>query len=112
MDEDIRIEKNNQGIDTYIFDPYNPLNKVITKNEIQNIMKKYNVPYEPHNIELYKSAFIHRSYLRRPKVENKATNIVIAPKPDDCIGLFTKSHERLEFVGDGVLDCISQYYLY
>ena len=112
MDEDIRIEKNNQGIDTYIFDPYNPLNKVITKNEIQNIMKKYNVPYEPHNIELYKRAFIHRSYLRRPEVENKANNIVIAPKPDDCIGLFTKSNERLEFVGDGVLECITKYYLY
>ena len=112
MDEDIRIEKNNQGIDTYIFDPYNPLNKVITKNEIQNIMKKYNVPYEPHNIKLYKRAFIHRSYLRRPEVENKANNIVIAPKPDDCIGLFTKSNERLEFVGDGVLECITKYYLY
>ena len=112
MDEDIRIEKNNQGIDTYIFDPYNPLNKVITKNEIQNIMKKYNVPYEPHNIELYKRAFIDRSYLCRFVVENKANNIVIAPKPGDCIGLFTKSNERLEFVGDGVLECITKYYLY
>jgi hypothetical protein len=26
-DDDIRIEKNSQGEDTYIFDPYNPLNK-------------------------------------------------------------------------------------
>ena len=112
MDEDIRIEKNNQGIDTYIFDPYNPLNKVISKDEIQNIMKKYNVPYELHNLELYKRAFIHRSYLRRPEVENKSNNITIAPKPDDCIGLFTKSNERLEFIGDGVLECITKYYLY
>jgi dsRNA-specific ribonuclease len=112
VDEDIRVEKNNQGIETYIFDPYNPLNKVITPNEIQNIMKKYNVPFELHNLELYKRAFIHRSYLRRPEVENKANNITIAPKPDDCIGLFTKSNERLEFIGDGVLECITKYYLY
>ena len=112
MDEDIRIEKDNQGVDTYIFDPYNPLNKLITKEQIQGIMTKYNVPFELHNLELYKRAFIHRSYIRRPDIENKANNIVIAPKPDDCIGLFTKSNERLEFIGDGVLECITKYYLY
>ena len=27
-DEDIRIEKNEQGQEIYIFDPYNPLNKL------------------------------------------------------------------------------------
>lgn len=112
LDEDIRVEKNNLGIETYVFDPYNPLNKLITKDEIQNVMKKYNVPFEPHNLELYKRAFIHRSYIRRPDIENKANNIIIAPKPDDCIGLFTKSNERLEFIGDGVLECITKYYLY
>ena len=92
LDEDIRVEKNNLGIETYVFDPYNPLNKLITKDEIQNVMKKYNVPFEQHNLELYKRAFIHRSYIRRPDIENKANNIIIAPKPDDCIGLFTKSN--------------------
>ena len=112
MDEDIRIEKDNQGVDTYIFDPYNPLNKLITKEQIQGIMTKYNVPFEIHNLELYKRAFIHRSYIRRPDIENKANNIVIAPKPDNCISLFTKSNERLEFIGDGVLECITKYYLY
>ena len=28
-DDDIRIEKNSDGLETYIFDPYNPLNKEI-----------------------------------------------------------------------------------
>ena len=64
-----------------------------------------------HNLN-YKRAFIHRSYIRRPDVENEANNITIASKPDDCIELFTKSNERLEFVGDGVLECITKYYLY
>jgi len=112
MDDDIRIEKNNNGIETYIFDPYNPLNKLINKEQVQNIMTKYNVPFPLHNLELYKRAFIHRSYIRRPDVENKANNIIIAKKPDDCIDLFTKSNERLEFIGDGVLECITKYYLY
>ena len=54
IDDDIRIEKNCNGIETYVFDPYNPLNKLITKDEIQHVMTKYNVPFEPHNMELYK----------------------------------------------------------
>ena len=112
IDEDIRIEKNINGVETYVFDPYNPLNKLISKTEIENIMAKYNVPFPLHNIELYKRAFIHKSYIRRPELENKQNNILIADKPDDCIDLFTKSNERLEFVGDGVLECITKYYLY
>lgn len=112
MDEDIRIEKNINGIDEYIFDPYNSLNKIISKDEIERIMSKYNVSIPIHNFELYKRAFIHKSYIRRPDIENKNNNITITPKPDDCINLFTKSNERLEFIGDGVLECITKYYLY
>jgi dsRNA-specific ribonuclease len=111
-DEDIRIEKNINGEETYVFDPYNPLNKLISVEKIEEIMAKYNVPYKVHNNQLYKRAFIHKSYLKRPELENKQNNIVIADKPDDCIDLFTKSNERLEFVGDGVLECITKYYLY
>jgi dsRNA-specific ribonuclease len=112
IDEDIRVEKNAQGIDTYIFDPFNPLNKQITDKEIEQILKNYGISVPIHNYELYKRAFIHRSYIRRPNIENEANNIIIVPKPDDCLPLYTKSNERLEFVGDGVLECITKYYLY
>ena len=112
IDEDIRVEKNALGIDTYIFDPFNPLNKQITDKEIEQILKNYGISVPIHNYELYKRAFIHRSYIRRPNIENEANNIIIVPKPDDCLPLYTKSNERLEFVGDGVLECITKYYLY
>jgi dsRNA-specific ribonuclease len=112
VDDDIRIEKNQFGVDTYIFDPYNSLNKEITKEEIESILKAYGINTPIHNIELYKRAFIHRSYLRRPNLENEQNNIILMPKPDNCLQLFTKSNERLEFVGDGVLECITKYYLY
>lgn len=111
-DEDIRVEKNQFGIDTYIFDPYNPLNKEITKEEIESILHAYGIQVPIYNIELYKRAFIHRSYLRRPNLENEQNNIILMPKPDNCLQLYTKSNERLEFVGDGVLECITKYYLY
>lgn len=112
IDEDIRIEKNQNGTETYLFDPYNPLNKLITQEEVETLLKAYGINTPIHNWTLFKRAFIHRSYIKRPDLENEQNNIVIVPKPDDCLPLFTKSNERLEFVGDGVLECITKYYLY
>jgi dsRNA-specific ribonuclease len=112
LDDDIRIEKNTHGNDMYIFDPYNPLNKPITKTDISNILKRYGITAQIHNYELYKRAFIHRSHLRRPDLENENNNVTIVTKPDDCLPLNTKSNERLEFIGDGVLECITKYLLY
>jgi len=112
LDDDIIIEKNQNGVETYIFDPYNPLNKLINENEIQSILKNYGINTPIHNINLYKRAFIHRSYMKRPNLENLQNNITIVQKPEDCLPLYTKSNERLEFVGDGVLECITKYYLY
>ena len=111
-DDDIRVEKKPNGVETYIFDPYNPLNKEIPVDEIQQFLGRYGISAKIHNFQLYKRAFIHRSYIRRPELENQQNNIVIAPKPTDCLDLYTKSNERLEFVGDGVLECITKLYLY
>ena len=112
VEEDIRIEKNADGLETYLFDPYNSLNKAISQNDVQNILAKYGIQSSIHNFELYKRAFIHRSYLKRPDLENEQNNVVIVPKPENCLPLHTKSNERLEFLGDGVLECITKYILY
>ena len=95
-----------------IFNPYNNNNKEIQLHNIVTILSKYGIFTKPFNIELYKRAFIHRSYTKRPKLENEEANIIISEKPDDCLPLKTKSNERLEFIGDGVLECITKYYLY
>ncbi len=95
-----------------IFNPYNNNNKEIQLNNIVSILSKYGIFTKPFNIELYKRAFIHRSYTKRPKIENEEANIIIMEKPDDCLPLKSKSNERLEFIGDGVLECITKYYLY
>jgi dsRNA-specific ribonuclease len=107
-DDDIIKDENEQ----LIFDPYNPLNTEITLNEVQSILTKYGVPDKVHNLNLYKRAFIHKSYVKRPQLENEANNITIVEKPTMCMNLRTKSNERLEFLGDGVLECITKYYLY
>jgi len=95
-----------------IFNPYNPANNEITLNDIQSILKTYGVHYNIDNINLYQRSFIHKSYTKRPVLENEAAEIKIASQPANCLPLKTKSNERLEFVGDGVLELITKYYLY
>jgi len=98
--------------DKLIFNPYNTDNVEITLNDVQSILKKYGINAPVHNIELYKRAFIHSSYIKRPAIENKINDITIVKCPKGCLELKTKSNERLEFIGDGVLELITKYYLY
>lgn len=103
------IIKSDEGL---IFNPYNPLNSKITLSEVQSILSKYNIPPIVNNIALYERAFVHRSYTKRPAFENLSQNITIVERPPDCMPLSSKSNERLEFLGDGVLECVTKYYLY
>jgi dsRNA-specific ribonuclease len=96
----------------FIFNPYNPLNVKITLCEVQSILSKYGLPTKVHNIALYERAFVHRSYTKRPNFENIQQNITIVERPSDCMSLSSKSNERLEFLGDGVLECVTKYLLY
>ena len=102
-----------RGEDGLIFNPYNPSNIEITLSDVQSILLKYGLPTDKIvNMELFKRAFVHRSYTKRPHFENLQQNITIVPKPDDCMPLKSKSNERLEFLGDGLLELVTKYYLY
>ena len=103
------IIKTDEGL---VFNPYNPLNVKITLSEVQFILSKYGVPTTVDNMALYERAFVHRSYTKRPGFENIQQNITIVDRPSDCMPLSSKSNERLEFLGDGVLECIAKYLLY
>jgi dsRNA-specific ribonuclease len=111
-DDDFHVVKNEYGKETYVFDPYNPVNKEIQIADVEAILREYGIVLPVTNIKLYQRAFINKSYLRRPELENQQNNIVIVPKPADCLPLYTKSNERLEFVGDGVLEVIAKWVLY
>ena len=109
INHDDDIIKSEEGL---IFNPYNPLNAKITLNEVQSILSKYNIPSMVDNIALYQRAFVHRSYTKRPNFENIQQNITIVERPHDCLPLSSKSNERLEFLGDGILEAVTKYYLY
>lgn len=95
-----------------IFNPFNPNNRDISMEEVHGILNSYGVPGMVYNIDLYRRAFVHRSYTKRPHLENVSQNIVVVDRPEDCMALRTKSNERLEFLGDGVLELITKYILY
>ena len=107
--QDDDIIKSEEGL---IFNPFNPLNIKITKNEIANILSHYNIPPTINNTALYERAFVHRSYTKRPNFENISQNITIVERPSNCMPLSSKSNERLEFLGDGILEAVTKYYLY
>ena len=93
------------------FNPYNLRNREITKDEIEDILYLHlNFKYKINNLDLFKRAFIHRSYCKLQDMTD--SNIIIVDKPDKCLPLKSKSNERLEFFGDGVLELITKYYLY
>jgi dsRNA-specific ribonuclease len=111
IEDDICTEQVN-GIEVLVYNPYNPLNVEITPKLVQDLLANYGIRTPIHHFNLYRRAFINRSYTKSPMMENILHNITISPKPDNCLPLSTKSNERLEFVGDGVLECITKYYLY
>ena len=107
--QDDDVIKTDEGL---VFNPYNSNNQEITEKELVKILKNYGLPGKIHNFNLYKRAFIHQSYTKRPMLENEKQNITIMPRPDGCMALKTKSNERMEFLGDGMLEAFTKYYLY
>lgn len=99
---------------TQIHSPYNPLNTEVCEVDVRAILTKYGIPTTMpiHNMELYKRAFVHPSYTKRPAYENEQLGIVLADKPDNCLPLKSKSFQNVEFLGDGVLELAAKYYIY
>lgn len=61
----------------------------ISIEDVHKILKTYGLPEEVDNINLYRRAFVHNSFFKK-----------------------TKSNERLEFLGDGILEFVTKLYLY
>jgi dsRNA-specific ribonuclease len=119
------------------YDPYNPNNVQITKWDVENILRSYNVHPHVHNMTLYRRAFIHESYVRKNVEANMAklsawestagdsdseplvgqeetehlSKRIKTPGKED-IHLASKSNQRLEFLGDGILEAVAKFWIY
>ena len=87
--------------------PYNQNNKLITQNDIVNIMETLNInDFKVNNILLYKTSFVHKSYCKELYEDTNFNNI------DDSLELQESSYETMEFLGDSILGSIVSNYLY
>jgi ribonuclease III len=100
----------------------NENNVWITKEFINGIFKKFDFDYKVKNIDNFKRAMVHVSYLEEnikdPNIIPKTIKIIKDVEPieetlkKDCIPLQKKSYERLEFLGDSVIRHAIGKYLY
>lgn len=93
--------------------PFNKVNKLLTKNVVQNILKKFGIYQNINNLGLYQEAMVHESY-SIPKINEICARdcVKVVKNPDGCVLLQSKSYERLELLGDAVIENIIVYYLF
>ena len=93
--------------------PFNKNNKPITTNWVQNLLKKYGIYQNINNLEYYQQAFIHTSYTT-PYIKQVCLrdNVGIKENPDGCMLLADDSYEKMEFLGDTIIESIIGYYIY
>lgn len=101
-------------LDTKIYNPWNPTNRVIPDSEILRILRAYGVKDKPNNWNLFRQACVHRSYVDRPEGPsvNSGEAVLIAPRPEGCMPLCVTDNETVEYVGDSILGCVIAVYLH
>lgn len=90
--------------------PYNETNFLLSPADLRGIFDENSLCGIPfHNINLYRNAFVHRSYCTM-KNDDFDTGNERCPK--NCLPLQEMSYERLEFLGDAILGMVVARYLY
>ena len=90
--------------------PYNNKNVILNEDDLRTLFNANGLTdIKFNNINLYRNAFIHKSYCTMKNADFTTSNIKC---PSDCIPLQDMSYERLEFLGDSILNFIVANYLY
>lgn len=116
----LKIKKNVDlsGICPYEFRNRNPNNQLIESGHIHKIFNKLGINRKINNIENYRLAFVHKSYLQPTPdllaIEPPLTEeeYLEDPNYEDYIPLQKEAYERQEFLGDSILGAIIAGYIY
>jgi ribonuclease-3 len=100
-----------------IYNPWNDVNRVIPDHIIMTILKKYGFIDKVNNLDLFRQACVHQSYVDR--LENRMTesgskdeSVIVAPRPDGVLPLCKVDNETIEFIGDSLLGSTIALYLF
>ena len=90
--------------------PYNNKNVLLNDENLRDLFDSNGLKgLKYKNINLYRVAFVHKSYCTMKNIDFNKSNINC---PSDCLPLQDVSYERLEFLGDSLLGMIVANYLY
>jgi len=90
--------------------PYNNKNILLQREDLDSLLNNNGLKnLEIKNINLYRVAFVHKSYCTMKNADFDKSNVNCPP---DCLPLQDMSYERLEFLGDSLLGMIVTNYLY
>ena len=90
--------------------PYNNKNYLLTNDDLLTIFKNNGLEnFTINNINLFRTAFVHQSYCTMKNLDFKNSNLKC---PEDCLPLQDMSYERLEYLGDSILEMIVSSYLF
>ena len=90
--------------------PFNPKNLLLKEEDLKEFFNNNGLnEVQYNNLNLYRNAFIHKSYCSMKNTDFVSSN---SKCPLNCIPLQDVSYERLEFLGDAILNLIVANYLY
>jgi ribonuclease-3 len=89
--------------------PYNINNVLLQQDDLRSLFDRHGLHgIVFNNINLYRNAFVHRSYCTMKNADFDTGNTRC---PKDCLPLQEMSYERLEFLGDAILGYVVAHYL-
>lgn len=95
-----------------LYNPYNIKNRLFTKQDIQAILVKHKCGFKVQNVDLYQTAMVHSSYVKRTEYTTPTGEPTqLAEKPHGALDLFDTSYETLEHLGDSILGATVSTYL-
>lgn len=108
MNNDNIMEINGESISI----PFNEKNKLITKYDVIQSIKTYNVDIEIKRLNLYQQALTHKSYVSKDVLTQELYKKYVEKYGKNVVELQNESNERLEFLGDTVIKVIVSEYLF
>lgn len=94
--------------------PFNENNVLIKNEDVENLFKKFDIHFKVKNIEHYRKALTHKSYIKREYYGLYKDMLDEACKlyQKGTLPLQDASNERFEFLGDTVIKLICADYLF